>query len=323
MAAATQIFDPKREQDFGHVNSRKMSTEVLKATGTEFGDDPVGALMAKYDTDGNGNFSVAEVRSIVKDVQTQNTLNRQLKKIVGLLFVAVFLLIGTLVGTSIAGAAIGGQSIKESKVPDCSDPDSNDARCDPSNVVKVGSVESFLPSVYDLAAAPPEQLSYLKDVTFYVDMTSAPAVDAIVAATFKVAGAYKSSLTKAWLVTTNGYTISIDADAQSGTITMDGATYPVLEKVPEETSRQLAEAPVVETLTGKQLVAHHKDRKLFAYGGALMTSGSFTMMASTGMFRRRELAEVENGGEGRKLFAYGGALMTSGSFTMMASTGMF
>ena len=38
-----------------------------------------------------------------------------------------------------------------------------------------------------------------------------------------------------------------------------------------------------------------------------MTSGSFTMMASTGLDRRRELG-------------FTGALMTSGSFTMMAST---
>merc|ERR1712093_415578 len=47
------------------------------------------------------------------------------------------------------------------------------------------------------------------------------------------------------------------------------------------------------------------------FGGALMTSGSFTMMAS-------QAFEEEEGelGEGE---GFGGALMTSGSFTMMAS----
>lgn len=51
------------------------------------------------------------------------------------------------------------------------------------------------------------------------------------------------------------------------------------------------------------------------FGGALMTSGSFTMMASVGM-------EEEELGEGAGTGNFGGALMTSGSFTMMASVGM-
>merc|ERR1712159_18791 len=52
------------------------------------------------------------------------------------------------------------------------------------------------------------------------------------------------------------------------------------------------------------------------FAGALLTSGSFTMMASTGF----EEEEEELGeGEGNDVFA--GALLTSGSFTMMASTG--
>merc|ERR1711964_849588 len=51
-----------------------------------------------------------------------------------------------------------------------------------------------------------------------------------------------------------------------------------------------------------------------SFGGALMTSGSFTMMAANGGgFGEEELGE----GEG----SFGGALMTSGSFTMMAANG--
>merc|ERR1711924_197916 len=50
------------------------------------------------------------------------------------------------------------------------------------------------------------------------------------------------------------------------------------------------------------------------FGGALMTSGSFTMMASSG-FDEEEL------GEGAGTGNFGGALMTSASFTMMASSG--
>merc|ERR1711988_99662 len=51
-----------------------------------------------------------------------------------------------------------------------------------------------------------------------------------------------------------------------------------------------------------------------SFTGALMTSGSFTTMASTG-FDEEEL------GEGAGTGSFTGALMTSGSFTMMASTG--
>merc|ERR1711964_337595 len=50
------------------------------------------------------------------------------------------------------------------------------------------------------------------------------------------------------------------------------------------------------------------------FGGALMTSGSFTMMAASGAGFGEELGESE--GEGN----FGGALMTSGSFTMMAAS---
>merc|ERR1712097_232203 len=50
------------------------------------------------------------------------------------------------------------------------------------------------------------------------------------------------------------------------------------------------------------------------FGGALMTSGSFTMMAGQGV-------EEEEGELGEST-GFGGALMTSGSFTMMAGQGV-
>merc|ERR1712147_15350 len=73
-------------------------------------------------------------------------------------------------------------------------------------------------------------------------------------------------------------------------------------------------APPVETKTTQ--VADAEDAKADIgegtgnFGGALMTSGSFTMMAAGGV-QEEELGE----GEGTGNFA--GALMTSGSFTMM------
>merc|ERR1711977_640670 len=52
------------------------------------------------------------------------------------------------------------------------------------------------------------------------------------------------------------------------------------------------------------------------FSGALLTSGSFTMMASSGFEEEEELGEGEGTGN-----LFSGALLTSGSFTMMASSG--
>merc|ERR1711998_439610 len=52
------------------------------------------------------------------------------------------------------------------------------------------------------------------------------------------------------------------------------------------------------------------------FSGALLTSGSFTMMASAGYEEEEELGEGEGTGN-----MFSGALLTSGSFTMMASAG--
>merc|ERR1711988_1560041 len=50
------------------------------------------------------------------------------------------------------------------------------------------------------------------------------------------------------------------------------------------------------------------------FSGALMTSGSFTMMAAASYEEEEELGEGEGTGS-----MFSGALMTSGSFTMMAA----
>merc|ERR1712159_671172 len=78
-------------------------------------------------------------------------------------------------------------------------------------------------------------------------------------------------------------------------------------------------APVEEASLEKSSVAEKKsdlgESTGSMFAGALLTSGSFTMMASTG-YEEEELGESEEAGN---MFA--GALLTSGSFTMMASTG--
>merc|ERR1711977_416133 len=73
-------------------------------------------------------------------------------------------------------------------------------------------------------------------------------------------------------------------------------------------------APAVETKVEKAGGAQLGESE--GFGGALMTSGSFTLMAAGGAFEEEE-GEL---GEGE---GFGGALMTSGSFTMMATTAGF
>merc|ERR1712196_109673 len=78
--------------------------------------------------------------------------------------------------------------------------------------------------------------------------------------------------------------------------------------------KDLSSADVAPAESGEVEAAEEDQADLgegSAFNGALMTSGSFTMMAS-GNYEEEELGE----GEGS---AFNGALMTSGSFTMMAS----
>jgi len=258
------------------------------------------------DADRSGAISVRELFGVIKGAAASDRAKRLFRRLFIAAVLVIFFLIGAMLGMSI----VAGEAVKESKVPSCSDPDS--ASCNPNGLVRVGTVESFVASVFDLPRAPTESLAYMKALTTYVDMTASATVGGAVEATFAIAGAYKRSDTRVFLETASGHTIDIDADAQTASITMSGVTYPVSDTLPATAGRRLettAEASMPATLTGKQLAEHHLDRhrRQLNFGGALMTSGSFTMMAAGGDHDRR-----------RKL-NFGGALMTSGSFTMMAA----
>ena len=245
------------------------------------------AAFKAADKDNSGTLTPVEMLEIMRHMsESAKAAKRMGRTIMGLAGLVVLLIL-TLGGVSVAGAVVGGEAIKESKVPDCADP-SSDARCDAGNLVSVGQVESFVPGLFDLPTAPTNQLSYMKDITMYIDMTSDATVGGAVEATFKIAGAYKRTNNKAFLVTTNGYKIVIDATAQSGTITIDGATFSIFDTDPTPTTggRKLEtssvdgeESPMLATVSGKQLaVAHDEKRRKLGFFSALMTSGSFMMM---------------------------------------------
>lgn len=176
------------------------------------------AAFKAADKDNSGTLTPVEMLEIMRHMADQaKTAKRMGRTIFGLIGIVVLLIL-TLGGVSLASTMIGGEAIKESKVPDCSNPTEDDARCNPANLVKVGQVESFTDSLFDLPTAPLHQLSYLRDVSFYVDMTSDAAVGGAVEATYKVAGAYKRTNDKVILETINGHKIVIDAAAQTASI---------------------------------------------------------------------------------------------------------
>jgi hypothetical protein len=269
---------------------------------SKFGGDDVGAIMAKYDTDGNGSFSISEVRLIVEDVQKQKSENRSMKKLICMLLGFMLLLLVALVGTSLFGAVIGGDAIKETRVAADQPPPG-------ARAVATAPLRSHSANLFGLANAPTDQLALLQDVTMYVDMTSGPPAG-VVESSFKIAGAYKASVTQAYLVTNNGYNIVLDSAAQTGSITMDGSTYTILEEMPSSAngrSLELAKAqtPPIPTLIRKDLVKEHQEkRRKLSFEGGLMTSGSFTMMAAGSVFGRNlQWASSEVSAEGSPMIA--------------------
>ena len=71
--------------------------------------------------------------------------------------------------------------------------------------------------------------------------------------------------TKAFLRTQDGNTIELDATARTGTITIDGASYPVSDEAPAASAgRKLetaAEPLTAPTLTARQLATRHTDKR--------------------------------------------------------------
>merc|ERR1719272_705105 len=74
------------------------------------GTDPIGQLMNRYDTDGNGTFDVGEVRQIINDVQAAKAQTKVLQKITAGLLGAIILLAGVMFVTSF----VAGDMLKES-----------------------------------------------------------------------------------------------------------------------------------------------------------------------------------------------------------------
>ena len=140
-------------------------------------------------------------------------------------------------------------------------------------VTRVDTVESHT-TLWDMPAVSVNTLAKLKEVTMFVDMSADPAVGGWVEATFKVEGAYKASADKVFLQINSADTITINRAALSGTLRKGGVDFPISDKHPGR--RALAEMPAtLKPVARRQLQDND-------FGGSLMTSGSFTMVAGGG-----------------------------------------
>lgn len=234
------------------------------AKNTIEGEGVVYDMMRKYDKNGDGSFDASEVAQIVQDIVEQKGKVKLLGRFVLVLVLLLFAALGAIFGVSL----LASEASKESHVEGAA------MTTLTGEALQTAPVESFVDTIFDLPSVSTNNLAYLKHVSFYADMTANAAVGGWVEATFKIEGAYQPSANAVFITTTGGKTVAIDGDAQTGTITMDGAVYPISDALPVG-ARRLVPAD------SKKGVIPAARRELSSYSGSLMTSGSFTMMASS------------------------------------------
>ena len=93
---------------------RASATAIAKMTGTNFGDDAIGKIMAKYDADGNGKFDLNEVRGIATDVLTQKAGKKAYKGVAIASFFLLILAIAAIFGVTFAA----GEMLKDTEAKD-------------------------------------------------------------------------------------------------------------------------------------------------------------------------------------------------------------
>ena len=83
------------------------------------------------------------------------------------------------------------------------------------------------------------------------------------------------------LKTPSGEKVTIRATSQNGEVTMDGTTYPISATLPASCQSSM---PCSGRRLNGDLDGHEvRSSRRLNFGGALMTSGSFTMMSSSSL----------------------------------------
>ena len=107
-------------------------------------------------------------------------------------------------------------------------------------------------------------------------------VGAWVESMFDISAIFKPSHHECYLQTAAGDMLHIDRIHQNGTFSTGGVAYPLSKELPVhvEAAFALGQAAVP---AGRKLEVRSVRRQLRRGGGALMTSGSFTMMSSNAL----------------------------------------
>ena len=215
---------------------RRSATILANATGTNFGTDAIGAIMAKYDTDGDGKFDLNEVRGIATDVLTQKAGKKAYK---GIAIASFFLLLAALVAM-FGVSFLAGEVLKDTEATN-----STLATRD-GKVLKTSPATHSLPllvaPVLELA-----QLEQMQTITLsYIDPINN---DTKVTAVLGLTGAKKISDTKVTFAVDSPWVEFVEIWDGDAFIVLTGAGSPCGAPPPCPPARSPARSPPCATLT--------------------------------------------------------------------------
>ena len=169
-------------------------------------------LCRTYDADGNGEYSVDEVKAIILDLRSSQNRGKMLKWFVLLLVLCLLLAIGAIFGVSYLAV----ETAKESHVSKEGAMTSTSG-----SPVKIESA-SYDANIYALVSEGSAALATLRSLDCYLDAsavatTSHPELGGKtdMEATFEVTGAVMPTETSAVLLTSSSAQIVVDASAQT------------------------------------------------------------------------------------------------------------
>ena len=202
---------------------RASATTIAKMTGTDFGNDAIGKILAKYDTDGDGKFDLNEVRGIATDVLTQKAGKKAYKGVAIASFFILIVALGAMFGVSFAA----GEMLKDTALDASGKMKGVDGT--PVSV----DVSENPNDLFDLPRMSATHMAHLTALTVYVDMTADAGVGKWVQFAAKIATAYTGGDGVAYLKTMTGDTMTVDGAAKTATLKTADGVFPVAAEASE------------------------------------------------------------------------------------------